>query len=159
MWAWGRRRHAWSRCLEVVVNWAMEQGTHGNRIQMRAQKVCGAFFLNPNPHLHLTPAPAPQRRIRIMIKNKIRACPALWQPPRTGPKARPHTSLGQRPRKDGRDDPRAESPIYYTGIRAWNGPSALGSFSSTVLGRCPRLVWLRAVGPHRGFIAKVHDRL
>ena len=36
---------------------------------------------------------------------------------------------GATPQEEGRDDPRAESPINYTGIRAWNGPSALGSFS------------------------------
>ncbi len=78
-----------------------------------------------------------------MLFNRVR----LKVRPLGGPKARIHTSLGQRPRSRGEKTDRAESPISQ--CCAWAGLSALGLPGRGFLGRCPRLVWVRAFGPQR----------
>ena len=59
-----------------------------------------------------------------------------------------HASLGQRPRNTDSMEPRAESPAQTaTAARGWGGLSALCPHWDADLGRCPRLVWVRAFGP------------
>jgi hypothetical protein len=83
----------------------------------------------------------------------------------SAPKARTHTSLGQRPRKSAKNTKRAESPrqptnharfIFISAIHfqsnampnGWIAPLPLMAFGvADFLGRCPRLVWHRAFGP------------
>ena len=75
-----------------------------------------------------------------------------------GPKARNHTSLGQRPRIRGEKGQRAESPIHARKRVRWDNfqPSAF----STSATQGVALGWY-GVGPLalRGCSAKVHDRL
>ena len=76
-----------------------------------------------------------------------------WRSPRSGgfsdifsaPKALPQTSLGQRPRTPERGDSRAESP--HQSKQELERAFSPNPLRRRDLGRCPRLVWGRAVGP------------
>ena len=60
-----------------------------------------------------------------------------------GPKARIHTSLGQRSRFASDVRMRAESPSHlFVSAAVWAGLSALGFSFPIFLGRCPRLAWV-----------------
>ena len=74
-----------------------------------------------------------------------------------GPKARIHTSLGQRPRSACVVGMRAESPRHLRAdVGNWAGLSALGALVSSHLGRCPRLVWVAPLA-HRQTGASAHS--
>ena len=65
----------------------------------------------------------------------------------SAPTARPHTSLGQRPRFTHQTGLGLKArAILLAMMRKWHGPSALETYPAKILGRCPRLVWGRAFG-------------
>ena len=66
----------------------------------------------------------------------------------SAPKGRPQTSLGQRPRAVVRQTSRAESPTQFIEQELERAHSPNPSRIRD-LGRCPRLVWGRAVGPEK----------
>jgi len=82
-----------------------------------------------------------------------------------GPKARTHTSLGQRPRWTSQTGKRAESPPQLrAAVAVWAGLSALGSIGYYVfLGRCPRLAWVAPLAhgeaQQRDFLTHLHQTL